>query len=696
MVRTLLGNLSLLLTCFGGCAEEHTPIQLGGAVDSQLEPLAIAPYLLDVGTDSATLCWRTATRKTSGLSWLSATDAQATTADTPVGYQHRVRIDGLLAGTVHHYQVERHRGSFRTMKEKDALFVAIGHTHGTEGFDHYLDTLLAAAVVEQTADFVVHVGDTTWRALVPDYRRFLFRPLYPVFSSTPVFIAPGNHDAGWPFPDGVDLSAFKELFPHPYPDAIATDRRNAFYGVTKAGVRLTFLSYVADSRPGSPQMLFLARELALPARLHIVVFGGAQTGYYNEQKLLGLLREGGCSLVLRGDGEQPADVRTWEGDMPMYYLGSGGASPHALLRFEWSDPTLRVERILPTFENELVDELALVEGKLVRRAGATRIMRDPLPPTSGPPRLAPGENPTALAIVAQPGPASDEDELVTLGRALGVDGVVAQSRAGSAFDPCVAVIDQGDGWRVGELGRVLVWAIHDLERAGTGPRLSAAAHREYDGFRIAVVSSSLAAEGKHEDLLGEEFDLVLSPSARPRDGGRRLGRARWIRFSDRLPQQLVVEAQTTHLTVKSVGMDRSCNLLGWAYRTVPGIERHAIDPSKLDWKPHGDSVMARLPMDGARPRGLGCRLRLKGNTTHIGLNARCKPRGLPPPQPGHTQGFEGFRTDYFWIVGDDGELLMPLTTSLDGQAVGEVREVTLAIHRPATEEDVQFVELFWY
>ncbi|MEO6597053.1 MAG: metallophosphoesterase [Planctomycetota bacterium] len=691
----------LVVLCLAGCSRERMSPQLA-PVGSAVEPLAIDPYLLDVGEDRATVCWQTASERPSRLFHRSSRVDGATSVDTAAALQHRVRLEGLSPNAVYHYEVEGHRGSFRTLQAKRAVFVAIGHTYGTQQFDEYPASLLAAAVAEQNADFVVHTGDATWRALVADYRRFLFRPLHGVLANTPMFIAPGNHDAGWPFPGGVDLSAFKAVFPHEYPASIAADRRNAFYGVTKAGIRFTFLAYAADSGPESAQMQFLQRELLLPARFHVVAFGGAQTGYFDEPRLLRALREGGCALVLRGDGQQPRDVRVAGADMPMYVLGCGGSAPTALLRFEWSDPTLRVERLLPTGERQLIDELALVASKLVPRAGAARVARAALPGPSPVSMLDPGADPTAVAVLLR-SRVRGQGDLAALGGELGVDGVVAHIGSDSAFDSRAGAItggaqgslERGPGWRAGRWGRIGVWSIHDASRAGDGQQLAAAALREFDGFGVAVVDDFLSADAELARSLGEVFDLVLSAKGAGPEPDR-IGGARWIRFDAGSPQQLLLEAHATHLTIKLVGAQRSCHLLGWAYRSVPGIERHAIDVSQLQWTVNQDACTASLPMEGVRARGLGLRVRLTSAPNPLILSARCMPRGLPAQPPGHSQAFEGFRTDYFWISAADGEVLMPLTTSVDGLSVGEMGEVLLSMQSPATPGDVQFLELFWY
>ncbi|HEX5054291.1 MAG TPA: metallophosphoesterase [Planctomycetota bacterium] len=682
----------LVLVCVTGCARSPWSPPLAG-VDPPAQ-LAIDPYLLDVGVGEATICWRTATGRASRLCYRSAAAVSTTIVHTPTGVQHTVHLADLSPGTVHHYDVEGHRGSFRTLQPKSAVFLAIGHTHGTEQFDHYLDTLLASALVEQNADFVVHTGDSTWRALVGDYERFLFRPFHCVLANTPVFIAPGNHDSGWPFPDGIDLRAFRTVFPHEYPAPIAGDRNNAYYGCTKAGIRFTFLSYVADQDPDAPQMRFLRQELALPARLHAVVFGGSQTGYYDEPALLRVLHEGGCALVLRGDGQQPEQVRVWDAELPMYFVGTGDGEAHALLRFEWSDPTLRVERLLPTGARQLVDELAVASGRLVPRAGAARVERAALPLASPPSDLAPDADPTAVAVLRLPAGARGKNELAVLGRELGVDGVVAQIGTHSVFGAAVGAIEEGAGWRAGRVGRIGVCCIDDPSRAGHGPRPSAAASRQLDGFRVAVVRGPLPAAADLAHTLGDEFDLVLSEG--PETAPGRLGSARWIRCPARLPQQLVLEAHATHLTVKLVSAARACHLLGWAFLPVRGAERHAIDPAQLEWVPHRDVVTTRLPMDGVRPRGLGFRVHLALGLDRIVLSADCRPRDLQPGADGHTPRFEGFRSDYFTVGADDGEVFLPLTTSADGVSVHEVGEVLFSLQSPATEADVQFLDLFWY
>lgn len=312
------------------------------ASEQSYAPFVIRPYLTQLSTDHAVISWRQLESGPASFEFQVEGSAQVAAAPSGQGPQHTVRLQGLLPGTRYLYQVNgAFRGAFETIRPGEgARFVALGHTHGTEQFTHYPDRLLVARAQELEPDFLVHMGDATYIAKPHDFQKYFFAYFGDMISRVPVFLSPGNHDAGWPFVYGPNLSVFRELFAYPYAPGVEVGEKQAHYKVTWGEVQFYFLSYSTGIGPNAPQRKWLARELAASqAAFDIVVYGGAQTGHYDREELLASLGRAKVDLVLNGDGLQPkrASPLEWVDDLPIIFAGTYGPRPHLLVYFEQED-----------------------------------------------------------------------------------------------------------------------------------------------------------------------------------------------------------------------------------------------------------------------------------------------------------------------------------------------------------------------
>lgn len=302
----------------------------------------ISPYLAKLTTTEAVLCWSLNKPGPCLFEYGSDPDCKNTVKTTPSRF-HSVALTNLSPGIRYFYQIN---GSFASdfttpSSEEEFKFVVIGHTHGTETFDHFPDEFLVEKIRQISPDFVIHTGDTTYFANEADFKRYFFDLFAPLLRNIPVFVSPGNHDSGWPFVHGIDLSVFKQLFPYGYSQETLNDDSCACYLQERGKLRFLFFSYVSLGKGGEEKLFRWLRNSLKPDRFNIVIFGGAQEEYYDREKTLRFLKENGAHLILNGDG---AGFRRedFQG-LPIYFVGTGGNAPHPFLIAYYHEPYLNVQ-----------------------------------------------------------------------------------------------------------------------------------------------------------------------------------------------------------------------------------------------------------------------------------------------------------------------------------------------------------------
>ena len=258
------------------------------------QPPEIKPFVLSLGPDSAVLHWVTPSELVS-KGKLYSSGEEFSFHDAVATQFHRHEFENLRAGTSYRYQIDNvFEGTFSTPDTSNEFrLVALGHTHGSEPPDHYPDELLVARVEELDPDFIIHTGDTVWRATYSDFARHFFKLFSGVLAHKPVYIAPGNHDM-WrgPFDD------FMKLFPHKYEAS-----KEAYYRIDYKNLRLLFTSYMTLGLPQSTQMDWIERELASSTKeFNVVVWGGTHLPKERNEAFFDLLSRHRVDLLLGGDG----------------------------------------------------------------------------------------------------------------------------------------------------------------------------------------------------------------------------------------------------------------------------------------------------------------------------------------------------------------------------------------------------------
>ena len=303
---------------------------------------AVEPYLVDLDQGSATLAWRLSEEAGSAVEYGHTLDFELGRVESPVGIQHTVELTGLSPGALVHYRVARaFQGSFRTDDgDGEYRFAVVGHTHGSEQFGHYPDELLVARLAELELDFVLHTGDLTFYPNPAGFAQHYFKPFRSLVASTPVYAAPGNHDAGWPFVEGLDLTLFKELFAYDYDERSAGLPGQACYAIEKGNLQLLFFSYVSSVEKKSLNRRWLKERLADERfDFNVLVYGGGNP-YFNEQDLLNWLSQFEIDCILNGDSLRKAQMWREEQGLRIAFVGTGSLDPHPLLYGELSPGVL--------------------------------------------------------------------------------------------------------------------------------------------------------------------------------------------------------------------------------------------------------------------------------------------------------------------------------------------------------------------
>ena len=148
----------------------------------------------------------------------------------------------------------------------------------------------------------------------------------------PVYLAPGNHEAGWPRLKAT-YAEFRRALPYPFAKKVTDD--DVFWIVERGPVRFVFLSYYRDRLlPGKPQRRWLDAVLAKPTGPFTVLVGGFSRGTFPKRDgFLKSLPRDKVDLIIGGDADGASIQRT---GIPFVYVGSGGSGPHpyALLEAE--------------------------------------------------------------------------------------------------------------------------------------------------------------------------------------------------------------------------------------------------------------------------------------------------------------------------------------------------------------------------
>lgn len=354
-------SAATLCTLFGVISEpfaEEVPTSHWDWPEQRVE---IRPYLLYLKPHSAVLSWVTPIESQSTLNLSSIYGKHTLVNDKKVRY-HRVSLDDLKPATYYSYEIGGlYRGDFTTPSENDNFsIIALGHTHGTEGLNHYPDELSAARILELKPEFVLHSGDTTYHPTMKEFRDFYFKPFANVLEKVPVFISPSNHDSGWPGTEGISYDNFRRLFQHDY-----GGETGGYYSFKYKNASFFALSYYTLGKGhDSNQYRWLGRKLKeSDSEFNIVFLGGSQYPKSQLMELFKFLSDYRVDLVLGGDGG--GVYREVIYGIPYYYTGTSGATPHTLRYIKFDRYFLTIDSI--DAQGKKQNRIEVIHSKLPKK-----------------------------------------------------------------------------------------------------------------------------------------------------------------------------------------------------------------------------------------------------------------------------------------------------------------------------------------
>ncbi|MCK4856433.1 MAG: metallophosphoesterase family protein [candidate division Zixibacteria bacterium] len=236
------------------------------------------PYLQQVTQTSIVIMWETDVASDSRVDYGSSDSyGESETDDTLVNVKiHEIGLDGLIANTKYYYKVTSDNVTddgveatgdpytFTTAPEGDQYFcfVAYGDTR-TYPEDH---AKVIAAIINSSPAIVIHTGDLVANGNDPDqWGPQFFTPAYPLMTNTPMFPVLGNHEY-----NDKGETLFFDFFSLPDNE----QKNEQWYSFTYGCVQFIALdtNTNVDYSPGSPQYIWLEKELNYSATWRIVYF----------------------------------------------------------------------------------------------------------------------------------------------------------------------------------------------------------------------------------------------------------------------------------------------------------------------------------------------------------------------------------------------------------------------------------------
>ncbi|MBT4129872.1 MAG: hypothetical protein HON27_16615 [Candidatus Marinimicrobia bacterium] len=237
------------------------------------------PYLQNVLGDSAVVMWRTNLVQNSQVEFgLSVTETQVVSSQN-LAFNHELTLTGLQAGAQYFYRVTSGTlmsdwVQFQAAKSASEPFRFALYGDNRTNFLRHQE--IVASITEEAPDFVINSGDVVNSGLRPDWDTEYFNPLQDLISSTPVYVALGNHENntlyGQKYADSPEQNPaysryFKEYFSFP------ENEHEVYYSFTYGNTFFIFIDNnlaayserdFPDITPGSAQFRWLEEQLKSP------------------------------------------------------------------------------------------------------------------------------------------------------------------------------------------------------------------------------------------------------------------------------------------------------------------------------------------------------------------------------------------------------------------------------------------------
>ncbi|KFA89727.1 metallophosphoesterase [Archangium violaceum] len=327
------------------CGDDTTTPPTAPTTDSG-PALPRQPYLQSVGTTSALVVFRTGVSCTPFVRYGEGSDISRTATATAAGWQHAVKLTGLLPGKTYSYVVEA-CGSvtgvrrFQTASGPETTrvhFTAMGD-FGTGGS---LQTkVLQQLTVARAGEFLLTLGDNAYSSGTDaEFQSNMFKPMAALLREVPLFPTPGNHE--------YVTSNAKPYLDNFYLPANNSAKSERYYSFDWGPVHFASLDSncrnftIADCTTAL-QKTWLAQDLAATSRPWKIVFfhhppwssGEHLSTTAMRREFAPLFEQYGVDLVLTGHDHNYERTRPMKGDavapsgtrgIPYLVVGSGGAT----------------------------------------------------------------------------------------------------------------------------------------------------------------------------------------------------------------------------------------------------------------------------------------------------------------------------------------------------------------------------------
>lgn len=356
--------------------------------------LVRGPYLQLGTARSVTVVWETTAPAVCSLE-LQAPDGPSRRIPGATSGRCAIAVDGLSPGTRYRYVPWADEAPIDT--ESDFRTDAPGEPFsflvlGDSGSGSPDQLAVADRMRDAGADFVLHTGDVIYpRGGAEDYDARYFRPYRDLIRRVVLWPCIGNHDlrtgGGAPW---------RAVFETP---ANNGSHAPTYYSFDFGNAHVTVLDSNASTRPGSPQHVFLDRDLGKsPATWKVVafhhpIFSSGKHGGSRQIRddVLPLLERHGVDLVFAGhdhDYERTKPLRWGEVVAPgagtVYVTTGGGGAP--LYGVGWSEFTAHAESSFHFVRVHVEGERLRLE--MIRQDGSVGDAADVVPRPPGPSRSA--------------------------------------------------------------------------------------------------------------------------------------------------------------------------------------------------------------------------------------------------------------------------------------------------------------------
>lgn len=262
-------------------------------------------------------------------------------------------LTGLLPDHVYRATVGQRQIRFRTPSETQERFrlAIVGHTGGTSPRQKHSPESLVARLRAERPDGVFHAGDAVYACNENAFIEEFFRLFAPVMENVPVWLAPGNHECGFPSAT-LDYQTFKRALPYPFPAEALSPEAPPFYEVQRGSLRILVLCYYRKALlPGTVQHAWLMGRLQDDrSTFTALVMGMGPSTFPERDAVMASLPAGKVDLIIGGDGEG-CSLSTHT-TPTILFNGSGGTGPHPLTMLQ-IDPH---ELVLNTYTGD--DQIA--------------------------------------------------------------------------------------------------------------------------------------------------------------------------------------------------------------------------------------------------------------------------------------------------------------------------------------------------